>query len=141
MKRRDFLKMGIIVASTPIFGNLLRLLPSPSIETAAIGDGNSPLCLFVSELSRFPKGHVAHSIGMLEMITDQCDFDDLIRGMSFSADRRHRSYFAFSVYDSTKWAIDTIAVRKCAEDMTSQIQNYWRHKRIFWGIAPQLIAA
>ena len=141
--RRDFLKCGVIVCSYPLFGNFVRLLPFIKDGDVSNIDAFSSLNLFMSELSRFPRGHVAHSLGKIEVLYSLDYGSYMIKGISYSADRMSAGYWAFVINepqahsDLDKWSESPELTRKTIKEIVFNLQRYWKNKRAMWGIAPQ----
>lgn len=136
MKRREFLKSGIVaVASVPLFGLFNNILPAPGAKSEIPLHDNTDIAkLFIAECKMYPMGHVAHSIRNVESVPNPEDFGYLLRGLSVTNNKIKAKYWAV-VVDRHKFITDIHFRRKMMDDCMRQLMIGWKSDNIAWGAA------
>lgn len=93
------------------------------------------LNLLMSELYKFPKGHVAHSLMGLEIIPFNNDSAS-IRGISSNDDKTNMTSWYFVISNVAEWKENPILVKKAAVEICTIVQDHWIKINKMWKGGP-----
>jgi len=143
INRRNFIKgMFAVTATTTIFGvgKAIPLLSSTAGEQPPWFNRIAPKDPFsvavMEELGKYPKGNVAHSIGVIEREESPSQFrQTFLRGASFGQRPQRVKYFMCEVFPDL-FLQDYKILRDWCDDLVSQLSNAWIYTdEKWWGQA------
>ncbi len=142
INRRDFIKgMFAVTATTTIFGvgKAIPLLSSTAGEQLPWFNKVAPKDPFsvavMEELGKYPKGSVAHSVGIMELYTTPFP-QTFLRGLSFGQEPQRARYFMAEIVSPESFLQNYKILRGWCDDFLSQLSNAWIYTdEKWWGQA------